>query len=263
MGEYIIDRWMPDAIRQACNELGYRHTTYSDDWIIRIQSGNALRWVFGYFFDLNAYAASQNANDKVACYQALTEANIPALPHLLIRPQILTDDYVAGLRAQLSDGDVVLKPLAGTSGYDITRHSSVDEAIDYARTKERPDWCLSPMVEIQSEKRLFMLDDEVLLAYEKTIPTDEGGIRYFNLGKGAQAVTVMPTPNELLLARGAMQTLGLCVTTVDIITLRDGSQQVIEVNCGITMEHFMRQSEEYKVIGYATYKKIIAKMMQN
>lgn len=263
MGEYIIDRWMPDAIRQACDKLNFSYTTYSDDWIIRVQSGDKLRWVFGYSFDLNAYAASQNANDKVACYQILADANVPALPHLLIRSQILTDEYIAGLRAQLNGSDIVLKPLTGTSGHDITRHSSVEEAIEYARGKERPDWCLSPLVEIVSEKRLFMLDDEVLLAYEKTTPTDEGGIRYFNLGKGAQAVIVTPTPNELALARGAMQTLGLRVTTVDIITLSDGSQQIIEVNCGITMEHFMRQSEEFKTIGYETYKKLTAAMMQN
>jgi len=262
MGEYIYDRWMPDAIRQACDALGFSYTTYSDDWIVKIQGDDKLRWVFGYGFDLNAFAASQNANDKVACYQVLSDANIPALPHLLLRAEVLTEQYIHDLHEKFEGLDIVLKPLTGTSGRDITRHSSVEETIEYARGKERPDWCVSPFVDIRSEKRIFMLDDEVLVSYDKIMPVDEGGILFYNLGKGAQGVIVEPSAEELSLARRALTALGIRIASVDIITLVDGTQQVIEINSGITMEHFMRQSENYRAIGYDVYRKIVACMMK-
>jgi glutathione synthase/RimK-type ligase-like ATP-grasp enzyme len=262
MAEYIIDRWMPAAILRACNEFGYTHTTFSDDWIVHIESNERSRWVFGYGFDLNPYAAAQNANDKVATYQVLSAAGVAALPHLLIRPQILTDEYVNSLRTELEGNEIIVKPLTGTSGDGITRHGSVDEALEHIRTKERPDWCMSPLVTIRNEKRLFMLDGELLVSYDKTMPVTIDGIIYYNLGKGAHAVISEPSDDELSLARRALSVLGLRVAAVDIITLTDGSQKIIEVNTGITMEHFMRQSEEYKEIGYGVYKKIVARMME-
>ena len=107
-----------------------------------------------------------------------------------------------------------------------------------------------------------MLDDEVLVSYDKIMPVDEGGILFYNLGKGAQGVIVEPSAKELSLARRALTALGIRIASVDIITLVDGTQQVIEINSGITMEHFMRQSENYRAIGYDVYRKIVACMMK-
>ncbi len=261
MGEFIIDRWLPDAVRTACQNLGYECKTFSGDWIIRISSDNTLRWIFGYGFDINAQAAAQNANDKVACYQILSEAGLPAMPHYLVRPEIMNATYISQLSQQLGDIAIVLKPLSGTGGHSITKHDSIQRALTYIADKDRPDWSVSPFETIRSECRLFMLDGQVVLSYEKTEPITENGLLFYNLGKGSQAVICKPTAQEVDLARAAVTALGLRVAAVDIVTLTDDSQQIVEVNSGVMMEHFMRQSPEYRQIGYDIYRKIIDAMM--
>lgn len=262
MAEYIIDRWLPGAIHAACDQLDFTYDSFSDDWILRIRHGDRQEFVFGYSFSLNSHSSAQIANDKVACYQILNDAGVPAMPHYLIRPEILNQEYTEHLQSLLSQGDIVLKPLSGTGGYEISRHHSMQYVLVAIKETDRPDWCVARYVDIASEQRVFMLDGEIMLSYRKTQPPIIDGLKFFNLGKGAHAEITSPTQTEQDLALRSMVALGLRTGAVDIVTLQDGTVQVVEVNCGIMLERFMRQSEEYKAIGYEVYRKIITKMMK-
>ena len=262
MADYIIDRWLPEAVRSACNELDFACDSFSDDWIIRVQHNDQQKFIFGYSFSVNSQSSAQIANDKVACYQILDNSGIAAMPHNLIRPEIINQEYVTHLQSVLAEGDIVLKPLSGTGGYEISRHHSLQGALDAIAETTRPDWCVAPYADIANEQRVFMLDGETMLSYKKTEPPTIDGVTYFNLGKGAHAVITPPTQTEQDLAYQSMAALGLRTGAVDIVTLTDGTVQVVEVNSGVMLERFMRQSEENKLIGYAVYRKIIAKMME-
>ncbi len=262
MADYIIDRWLPGAVRTACDELGFEYESFSEDWILRLSHEDARRFVFGYSFSLNSGSSAQIANDKVACYQILSNAGISAMSHYLVRPEILNESYISSLEDTLSGNDIVLKPLSGTGGLGISRHHSVREVLETINDNERPDWCLAPFTEIKREERIFMLDGEPLLSYEKVEPPTIGGVQFYNLGRGARAVITKPSADNLSLADRSMSALGLRVAAVDIVTLTDGSRQVVEVNSGIMLERFMRQSEANKTIGYSIYRTLVEAMMK-
>lgn len=262
MADYIIDRWLPGAIHAACDKLGFSYNNFSDDWILRVGHDDKQEFVFGYSFSLNSHSSAQIANDKVACYQILHDSGIPAMPHYLIRPEILNQEYIDYIGGILPNGDIILKPLSGTGGYEISRQSSLSAALEAINETTRPDWCVAPYVEIVSEQRLFMLDGEILLSYAKTDPQLSDGIKFYNLGRGAHAEITAPTQTEKDLAHRSMHALGLRTGAVDIVTLEDGTVQVVEVNSGIMLERFMRQSEDNKRIGYEIYQKIVTKMME-
>lgn len=262
VAEYIIDRLLPGAVRAACDALGFECTAFSDDWVMCVRSRSKQRFVSGYSFDINSQAAALIANDKVAAYQVLHGAQVPAMAHYLVRSEVVTDEYKASLVEALGRGAVVLKPLVGTGGRDIKAFRSVSEALLYASNDPREAWCVSPKVDIVAERRLVILDDSVLLCYEKLEPALEHGIRFYNLGKGAVARQCKPTVEEESLAKCAVRAIGLRLGVVDIVTLGDGVKQIIEVNTGVMMEHFMRQSDEYAQIGVGMYRQIVSAMME-
>src|SRR6476646_916627 len=84
-GEYIIDRLLPDFVADACATLGFKCERFSDDWVIRIDSGAKRRWIIGYTFDINGAAAVGVASDKVAASLALSGEGVPVAMHYLAR----------------------------------------------------------------------------------------------------------------------------------------------------------------------------------
>jgi glutathione synthase/RimK-type ligase-like ATP-grasp enzyme len=116
-------------------------------------------------------------------------------------------------------------------------------------------WAASPFIEIKREVRLIILDRQVLLTYEKQ-PVEIDGLKFFNLGKGAAAVGYEVADSEIELAQKAKEALGLRLSAVDIILLADGSWRVLEVNDGIMMENYARQSPENKEVAKQVYATI-------
>jgi glutathione synthase/RimK-type ligase-like ATP-grasp enzyme len=107
-----------------------------------------------------------------------------------------------------------------------------------------------------------MLDGNVLCSYDKTQPRDQDGLKMFNLGQGAVAVNCELSDDELALAKRALKASGLRTASVDIAKLGDGSLMIMEINSGITMEHYARQSEEYFSVAADVYLQIVKVMMQ-
>jgi len=261
-GPYIAERLMPKIVADYAHRSGIDFRAFSDEWVLRLTRGKTIKWIVGYKFDINGSAAGELAQDKVATYSAMHAAGIDAVEHYLVRslPQELI--HVAELHQLLNGMPVVAKPLDGTGGREVALFRSMDEALDMIRSSGEPAWALSPHYDVQAEYRLIMLNGELLLAYEKTQPTDRGELKLFNLGYGAVAVDVTDETKQhlLLIAERVMYATALHLAAVDIVRLADGSLKVLEVNDGISMEHYARQSIEDNARAIRVYESIVTAM---
>ncbi len=263
IGEFIPQRILPDYVRLACEQQGITCTSYSDDWLLYLQKGSKTAWFCGYKTDLNRSAASQIAQDKAATYEVLSVAGLPAVQHVLVRPVQTAPIDEPALVAALP-GEVVLKPLQGTSGRGVRRFASVALAVEHMRGSDEPAWAASPYLEVTSETRILVLNQTVLMAYEKQNPQVVHGLAMYNLSHGARAVDIVANelPNELReLALQTCKALDLQLAAVDVVTLQDGSRLVLEVNDGFSMEHYALQGADFAQRAAELYDAVVAAMV--
>lgn len=235
----------------------------SCDWVLRMQRGSEVHYTLGYGFDINTAAADRIGNDKTAQYELLRRASVPAIAHLLAR----TPGDTAVNRTYLPRLDehtrYVTKPTGGSGGDDIRLHTSLDEAVRYidALPRVSQSWAISPYEELRYERRFVMLDDEVLLCYEKTRPTvDASGLTLFNLGQGAQTVEFVPSDVEIALAQQAAQACTLRLAAIDIVGTANGEQKIMEINSGIMCESYAQQSPEHFAAAQEVYRQIVRRI---
>ena len=262
-GPYVTNRLMPKLVAAYCQRSGIDFQAFSDDWVLRLTRNDTIRWIVGNKFDVNRSGAGEVAQDKVATYAVLEAVGIEAIPHYLVRSLPLELIHVENLHQMLDGMPVVAKPLEGTSGRDVVRFETVDEALAMIKSSGEPAWAVSPHIDLQAEYRLIMLEDTVMLTYEKSQPTFRGDLKLFNLGYGAVAIDIADA--DLLtqlssIARKVMKATALRVAAVDIVRKLDGSLQVLEVNDGISMEHYARQSQAYETRATTVYDAIVAAM---
>jgi glutathione synthase/RimK-type ligase-like ATP-grasp enzyme len=216
-----------------------------------------VRRVLGYRFDLNDSVASSIAQDKVATYQMLEKAGLPAVPHVLVRTKVSQADQ------QVMSGwqQIVIKPLVGTSGHGVRLFDDTEQAVRHIEQSKIAAWAAAPFVDIKREVRVIMLDGKPLLTYEKQ-PVTIRSLKMFNLGLGATPKDIDISPELQELASKAQQELGLRLSTVDIIEDWQGEYRVLEINDSIMMEHYMRQSPEHKERGRRVYDVIVEAMFK-
>ena len=185
-GQYILNRWMVPILFQICEEKDIVVRSFSDNWIFELEKEETVRKIFGYKFDINNSASSEIAGDKVATYQLLKAHNISAVEHRLIRTKAsLAPDWPDNFNKK-----VVIKPLDGTSGHGIRLFSTIAQSQAHIEQKNMiAAWAASPYEEIESERRYIILDQQVLCRYKKE-PIQKNGLKMFNLGLGAQALTL-------------------------------------------------------------------------
>lgn len=251
-GQYITDRLMPKMIREICKERGISFISFSDDWLLQLEKDGRVARVLGYKFGLNDSVSGNIAQDKVASYELMKYHDVPAVPHYLVR----TKAGDANWKELPWSNEMIVKPLTGTSGHGVTKCSSVTEAEAWMERWGIEAWAASPFVDIKREVRLIILDDTVLLVYEKQ-PVEIDGLKFFNLGKGAIAVECQLADSEMKLASRARSVLGLRLCAVDIVELDDGSWQVLEVNDGFMMENYARVSRQNEAKTSEMYAEII------
>ena len=262
-GPIVHNRLLPKIAASYCERTGTSFKSLSEDWILRLSKGGITKWVVGYQFDLNGAAASDLAHDKVATFLILDAAGVETIPHYLVR--VLPEETLYGgdIHSLLRDERVVAKPLDGMGGRDVDLFDSVDTAhIAMIQASHEPAWALSPFRELTAEYRLLLLDGKLLLAFEKTKPAVSEWAQIINLGAGAEPADVSPETLQQLLpiAERAMQAATLRLAAVDIVREADGTLCIIEMNCGVSLEHYARQSDEYLARATAAYQEIIDAM---
>lgn len=261
-GEYITNRLLPQFVAAAAYKHGYAFHSYSDNWVLRLSHGRDVRWIFGYQFDLNSAAVSAVVQDKVATHLVLKYALIPSVPHILVRSAAAEPVSIKNLEHQFSN-EFVLKPLDGSGGRGVQIVADATTAVRTIDASNDTAWAASPLLQIEAEYRVIVLDNEVLISYAKTDPIVRGGLKLYNLGLGAKAtdITDDELPSEIVaLAKRACGALQLRLTSVDIVRLDSGKLAVLEINDGIMMENYARQSELNKKRAIQIYDTIVQKL---
>lgn len=259
-GEFIIDRWMEGMIADICRVNGISHQTFSNGWVHLLEKNGVVRTICGYKTDLNSAGGSEIASDKVACFEILASQGVKAVSHTLLRMHP-SDGSFTWYHPPVKD--MVVKPLDGTGGRHVHRFDTQDGVESWcSRQQGIFAWAVSPFYDIKREIRMIMCDNQVLLSYAKLKPMSDGeGLPFFNLGHGATAEDIVASELHTTLARGSMKALGLRLAAVDLIETMSGETQVLEVNSGFMMEHYMRSSPARQQKGYELYEKIITTMM--
>lgn len=256
-GEYISNRILPLILQDLCIELGIDMQKFSEDWLVSMEKNGKVSWAVGYIFDLNSASAGLMASDKVAAYLAMTASDVPAVVHILAKSRTEKSVNLKRVKLLESKSAYVAKPLMGSSGKLVKKLDTLEETIDYVNASNEREWTISPWLDIVSEQRIILLDGKPLASYQKTNPTTIDSLKLFNLFYGAVAIESLPTNQEITIARRAVESCGLRLGAVDIITTADGHQKVLEINSGISTEHFARQSPQNYSVAKEIYRKIL------
>lgn len=249
---------------QAQGKLSY--TALSNDWVIKFWRGGDTHYINGYALDLNSQASGAIATDKVATYQLLTEAQVPAVPHILLTSPTTPEPdktLLDGLFERY--GQLVLKPTHGSRGRDVVKCANAMSVRILMHAPRVPSWSASPFLNIQSETRLVVRDGQVCLAYEKQNPPVIKGLKMFNINLGATpkclgAGELDADMSEL--AVRAMKEIGLRLGAVDIVCTSDNQLQVLEINSGFSLDHYASFAPENHREVTAFYEQTIESLFQ-
>ena len=242
-------------LQEACDHIGVRLTWFSQKWIARFERDGVVRFLSGYTFALNDAASADCMRDKVTTATILQAAEVPAIPHALMRLSAMRElPSVADILA-LAPLPLVLKPAAAESGgLDVMRcttEAEVAAALTSLASRYR-SIAVCPYIDIARELRVVMLDGKAKVVFEKI--RKPGEWRH-NLKLGATP-HVVDDPAAVALAQRAMTALGGRIASVDIAETPD-SYQIMEINGGITLDRFSAHSPEYRTTAVEIYAAII------
>jgi glutathione synthase/RimK-type ligase-like ATP-grasp enzyme len=264
--KYSAERLLSNVVKRYCQTNGIKFEAFSDDWIIKLHTKNGYKYIIGFCLDINNGAAQEVAKDKVATYQVLNNANIPAVPHHLLRAisgKVLSIENLE--QTYSGTKKILLKPLRGESGQEIYACQSVNDALEIALKEPTNAWALSPQLELVNEYRCLVLNDEPILIYRKSDPSTQKNVRYFNLSKGAKANKLYeddPLYEQLsAISISSAKTIGLKCLSVDVVQLTNGELRVLEVNGSASLEQYAKQSDEHKETAIQAYTQILKAML--
>ncbi|MCR5716405.1 MAG: ATP-grasp domain-containing protein [Lachnospiraceae bacterium] len=261
-------------IKEIAQEEGIRLTSYSYDWIFRLEKDQKSRYIIGYQFGLNAGSVQSLCSDKSAASDVMTSLGIPNVPHFyFMAPE---EQHYIGERGNWSEllsllskyEDLVVKPNEGTGGDDVYRVRTpfeLERAVSEI-FRHSTDLAVSPYQPIAHEYRVIVLDGQIRLIFHKERAKDPQTGEYLtwkhNLGLGASAVIEEdPALKERLssIVQMVYEKMDLRFASVDIVEV-DGTYRVLEINSGVMMEFFSRQSAETYAMAKEIYRDAIRKM---
>jgi glutathione synthase/RimK-type ligase-like ATP-grasp enzyme len=173
------DRVLVSLLREIAAEQELDLSSFSQDWILRLEKGGQARHIFGYNFEINSATAQLIAGDKAAISDLLTHRGTPVVEHkLFLQPAlsgyVSADGNWAAMRAyaEAHDFSLVCKPNEGTGGLGVSHvHNAVElENAVHQLFKSNRAIALSPYLDIELEYRVIVLDDVCELIYSKQRP---------------------------------------------------------------------------------------------
>jgi len=87
-----------------------------------------------------------------------------------------------------------------------------------------------------------------------------GGLKVFNLSRGALPADSEPSEEYIELAKRTQATIGLRVCAVDIVRLASGELAVLEVNSGITAQRYLQYNPKSEGRVREMYAQIVRAM---
>jgi RimK family alpha-L-glutamate ligase len=171
---------------------------------------------------VNSPRAIERSVDKFWTSSLLERCGIPT-------PEtVVCDDVEEAFAAYRALGDVIIKPLFGSMGLGMVRVSDEEMAYRVFRTIEqiRGIYYVQRTVDHDgTDVRAFVLGGRVIAAIERRAP----GWRT-NLARGGTARSIVLTEHMAGLAVRAAAAVGADYAGVDLLTGRDGTTYVLEVN---------------------------------
>lgn len=254
--------YMTTYLKEIFEEKGHKAEIFEEDYVLRIDE---KYYMVGSSMPINNYAAAKLCNDKTATSHMLSLAGIPSVQHELIYRGD-KDTFV------LKPGKFVVKPNEGSEGINVflvENEEQLKEAFSEIFQK-KPMACISEFYNIQKEIRCFVLNSELLYAYEKVRPyTLADGIHSIteltdgriiseivpktgekvllewkhNLFSGATPELIENPSEELKnLAISVAKALDITFASVDVI-LTDNKYMILEVNANVCC-HFFKEKYE-------------------
>jgi RimK family alpha-L-glutamate ligase len=190
---------------------------------------------------VNSPRAIERTVDKFWTSALLEQCGIPT-PETLV-----CDDVEEAFAAFRSYGDVIVKPLFGSMGLGMVRVSDEEIAFRVFRALEqiRGIYYIQRTIEHDgTDIRAFVIGGVVLAAIER-----RGTGWRTNLARGGSARTVVLSDTMAGLAVRAAAAVGADYAGVDILTARDGTVYVLEVN-GIPGWKGLQEATGQDVAGY-------------
>ena len=255
-----MNRLFTTFVSQACDEIGASCEILCEGRVLRMARDNDTHLTLDYGFDINNAIADRAGNDKVAQYGLLSHHGLPAIKHHIAR--MLHEDAIPPDRLAICDPTerYVTKPFDSTNGDSLHLHNTLEDAIQYINSLANTEqsWSVSPYEELVCERRYVILDDELLLYYEKSTPhVTPDGLTLFNLAQGAHAVDFTPPESDIKLARQVARACTLRLCAIDIVYTANGEAKVMEINSGIMCESYARQSEAHYEEIRQVYRRIV------
>jgi glutathione synthase/RimK-type ligase-like ATP-grasp enzyme len=173
------ERVLVSVVKEIAAEQKLQLSSFSQDWLLRLERGAKTAHILGYNFELNSATAQMIAGDKSAISDLMAHIGLPHVEHrLFLHPRLA--GYVSAegnWAAMLTYAEdvgfpLVAKPNVGTGGEGVSR---VDSAAELERAvmsifSSHRALSLSPFLEIEHEYRAVMLDGECELLYAKRRP---------------------------------------------------------------------------------------------
>lgn len=305
-----MGRQLVKIIKQICKEEGITIKSYSDEYVLQLEANHRNMYIFGNKFPNNNAGSEQICNDKSALSSILSEFQIPNVPHFYFDSPVREEYYPStGIWKELSGlldryHGLICKVNNGTGGnnvYKVQTQQELEEAV-LKIFKVSNSMAVSPLVNIDQEYRIVMVDGEMQFVYKKILPSVIGdGVHTIReLIQGCEwsspsfisddiNLSFVPNRGEIVriswkhnLGQGATPVL---VTDSDILNKLDiiakkcvdaldlgfvsidvveslGNLQVLEINSGVMVERFSAYSEEYYNLAKSAVRNAIKKYLR-
>ena len=186
---------------------------------------DALHWLESRSIPVvNPPRALETAIDKYLSLSRLAAAGLP------VPPTAVSENTARALEAfEELGGDVVLKPLFGSEGRDLSRISRREEAAERFRRLEEEGAVIYQQKFIDHrgwDLRVLVLGDEVAGSMKRRV--EDGWIT--NIARGGRAERHGISAEARTLAIEASRAVGARVAGVDLLPDRSGDLRVLEVN---------------------------------
>ena len=172
------ERMIVQIIQEICNEEAIDFSSFSYDWILRLQKDDCLGFIFGYNFGANNATSARICDDKCAASDILICFGVPTVEHLFFMSP--NNIHYVGENGNWSRiiklfdkyGTLVCKANEGTGGIAVflAKNQAQLEAAVHKIFKQNRTMAISPYYNILKEYRVIVLNGAVKLAYAKNIP---------------------------------------------------------------------------------------------
>ena len=173
------DRLISTIVPEVCKNNNLNLEIINEGWILRISRDKSISTIWGNYFDINKSAAVEICKDKSSTASLLNHYDIPAIEHLLVeRPGQNSSEDINHIINQIDtyaksySYNVVCKPKDSAGGLDIYRALTRDDVISNCMKvfNKKYDCCISPYFKSEFEYRVYVLNRNVEITYQKIRP---------------------------------------------------------------------------------------------